>query len=44
MSRFPLRRPAVRLALLLPVLLAASCGGNNTGAIVTVPTRWWSQI
>jgi hypothetical protein len=30
-------RPATRLWLLLPVIALASCGGNNTGAIITVP-------
>ncbi len=29
--------PAARLALLLPALVLGSCGGNNTGAIITVP-------
>ncbi len=30
-------RPAARLWLLLPVLVLAGCGGNSTGAIITVP-------
>jgi hypothetical protein len=31
------RHTATRLALILPALILASCGGSNTGAIVTVP-------
>ncbi len=30
-------RPATRVWLLLPVFALSSCGGNNTGAIITVP-------
>lgn len=37
MSSLSVRHPAARLAFLLPALLLGSCGGNNTGAIVTVP-------
>ncbi len=37
MFSISVRRPAARLALLLPALMLGSCGGNNTGAIVTVP-------
>lgn len=37
MFSIALIRPATRLWLLLPVLVLAGCGGNNTGAIITVP-------
>jgi hypothetical protein len=29
--------PAARLAILLPAMVLGSCGGDNTGAIITVP-------
>ncbi len=37
MFSFSVRHPAARLAWVLPALLLGSCGGNNTGAVVTVP-------
>ncbi|MEJ0005414.1 MAG: VCBS repeat-containing protein [Steroidobacteraceae bacterium] len=37
MSRFSARRPTACLALILPLLVLSSCGGDNNGAIITVP-------
>jgi hypothetical protein len=37
MFSISVRRSATRLWLLLPVLAVASCGGDNSGAIITVP-------
>ncbi len=37
MFRFSARHPAARLLLVLPALALASCGGNDTGAVITVP-------
>jgi len=36
MFRLSARHPA-RLAVLLPALILASCGGSNLGAVITVP-------
>lgn len=37
MSSISASRTATRLWLLLPVMALAGCGGNNTGAVITVP-------
>ncbi len=37
MFRTSATRSAARLGLLLPVFALASCGGSNTGAVITVP-------
>ena len=36
MFRFSVR-PTARLALILPLLALSSCGGSNTGSVITVP-------
>ena len=37
MFRFSARHAAARLAVFLPAFLLVSCGGNNLGAVITVP-------
>lgn len=37
MFRFPVRRPACRVLLALPLLALVSCGNDNLGAVITVP-------
>ena len=36
-ATFSARRPVARLAVFLPALILASCGGSQFGAVITVP-------